>query len=151
MPMPVEYQRATDHFCQFLADARDEANFGSAHQAYTMAQGVFQVFRRRPRIEDAIRFANILPAGLRALFVAEWNVDEPRLPFEDRAIMTKEVQSLRPLHNFSPESSIRDVAVALRGNVDEVALDRVLATLPEAARQFWQMHTSAESPANPGV
>lgn len=151
MPIPVEYQRATDHFHQFLADVRDEANFGSVHQAYTMAQGVFQVFRRRLRIEDAIRFGNILPAGLRALFVAEWNVDEPRLPFEGRATMTREVQSLRPLHNFSPDSSIHDVAVALRRNVDEAALDRVLAELPEAARRFWQTLPSAESPANPGV
>jgi len=143
MPMPVEYQRATDHFHQFLADARDEANLGSVHQAYTMAQGVFQVFRRRLKIEEAIRFANILPAGLRALFVADWDTEEPILPFEDRASMTREVQSLRPQHNFSPDSSIRDVAVALRRNVDEAALDRVLATLPETARQFWQTRASA--------
>ena len=39
MPMPVEYQRATDHFHQFLADARDEANFGSVHQASVSSEG----------------------------------------------------------------------------------------------------------------
>lgn len=139
MPMPVEYQRATDHSHQFFADARDEANLGSVHQAYTMAQSVFQVFRRRLNIEDAIRFANILPAGLRALFVADWNAEEPKVPFEDRAVMTKEVQSLRPLHNFSPESSIRDVAVALRRNMDAAKLDRVLAKLPGAARRRFSL------------
>lgn len=145
MPFPVEYQRATDHFHQFLADARDEASLQSVHQAYTMAQGVFRTFRRRLKVEDAIRFSNILPASLRALFVADWDVDEPRLPFEDRAIMTKEVQSLRPLHNFSPESSIHDVASALRRNVDHVALDRVLTLLPEGAREFWQTQVGVES------
>ena len=52
--------------------------------------------------------------------------------------MTKEVQALRADHNFSPETAIRDVAVALRQNVDESALDRVLARLPEGAVRFWK-------------
>ncbi len=52
--------------------------------------------------------------------------------------MTKEVQALRDDHNFSSETAIRDVASALRRNVDEAALDRVLAMLPEGALQFWQ-------------
>jgi uncharacterized protein (DUF2267 family) len=101
-----------------------------------MAQGVFQVFRRRWKIEESIRLANILPAGLRALFVADWDTDGPSLSFDDRAVMTKEVQSLRLLHDFSLGSFICDVAVALRSNVDETALDRILVTLPESARQF---------------
>ena len=44
---------------------------------------------------------------------------------------------LRVDHNFAPETSIRDVAFALRRNVDEAALDRVLAGSPRA-------------PSNPG-
>ena len=103
-----------------------------------MTQGVLQAFRGRLPVADAIRFANALPADIRALFVADWNLDEPLRPFEDRDEMTKEVQSLRPLHNYAPDSSIRDLAKALRHNVDETALDRVLATLPEGALQFWQ-------------
>jgi hypothetical protein len=39
---------------------------------------------------------------LPALFVADWNAEEPKVPFEDRAVMT--VQSSRPLHNFPPET-----------------------------------------------
>lgn len=67
------------------------------------------------------------------LFVADWDLDEPMRPFEDRDEMTREVQSLRLQHNYAPDSSIRDVAKALRHNVDETALDRVLATLNEGA------------------
>ena len=52
--------------------------------------------------------------------------------------MTKEIQSLRADHNFAPETSIRDVAIALRQNVDETALDSVLAILPDGALQFWR-------------
>jgi uncharacterized protein (DUF2267 family) len=138
MTIPVEYQRATDHFHQFLSDARDEASLDTVNQAYTMTQGVFQAFRRRLEIGEAIRFSNVLPADIRALFVADWDLEEPKCTFEDRAVMTKDVQSLRPLHNYAPESSIRDVAKALRHNVDESALNRVIETLPEGARQFWQ-------------
>jgi uncharacterized protein (DUF2267 family) len=110
----------------------------TTHQVYTMAQGVLQAFRRRLDVKDAILFANVLPPVLRAIFVADWDTDEAKRPFEVRAVMTKEVQSLRGDHNFAPATSIRDVAIALRRNVDEAALDSVLAKLPDGAAQFWQ-------------
>jgi uncharacterized protein (DUF2267 family) len=144
MTIPVEYQRATDHFHQFLCDARDAANLETVNQAYTMTQGVLLAFRRRLPVPDAIRFANALPADIRALFVADWDLDEPLRPFEDRDEMTREVQSLRPQHNWAPDSSIRDVARALRRNVDESALDRALATLNEGAQQFWEIAEASD-------
>jgi uncharacterized protein (DUF2267 family) len=137
MPVPTEYQRATDDFYKLLMDARDSAGLMTTNQAYTMVQGVFQVFRRRVETKEAIRFASVLPVGARALFVADWDVDEPKRSFEQRAVMTREVQQLRPGHNFAPETAIRDVAHALRRNVDQGALQRVLATLSEDARLFW--------------
>jgi uncharacterized protein (DUF2267 family) len=39
--------------------------------AYTTAQGVLRTFRPPPEGYDAIRFSNVLPAALRALFVAD--------------------------------------------------------------------------------
>jgi len=138
MPVPAEYSRATDDFYEFLIDVRDTSGLGSTHQAYTMVQGVFQAFRRRLGINEAIVFAGVLPVLLRALFVTDWDTDEPRRSFEDRAIMTKEVQALRADHNFAPETAIRDVASALRRHVDETDLNRVLAKLPEGAAVFWK-------------
>jgi uncharacterized protein (DUF2267 family) len=139
MPVPSEYQRATDDFYKLLIDARDAAGLTTTNQAYTMVQGVFQTFRRRLQLEQAIQFLSILPVGARALFVADWNVDEPKRPFEDRAVMTKEVQALRSEHNFAPETAIRDVARALRRNVDETAFERMLDMLPDRAREFWRV------------
>jgi uncharacterized protein (DUF2267 family) len=141
MPVPSEYQRATDDFYKLLTDARDSAGLTTTNQAYTMVQGVFQAFRRRLEVKEAIYFLNVLPVGARALFVADWDVEEPKRPFEDWAVMTKEVQALRPEHNFAPETAIRDVAVALRHNVDQKAFDRILSTLPQGAAQFWQART----------
>ena len=138
MPVPPEYQRATEDFYKLLVDARDSAGLTTTNQAYTMVQGVFQVFRRRLEVKEGVRFMNVLPVGARALFAAEWDVEEPKRPFEDRAAMTKEVRSLRAEHNFSPDTAIHDVAIALRRNLEQTAFDGVLATLPQGAAQFWQ-------------
>lgn len=137
MPMPSQYQRATDHFYAFLVDARDEADLGSTHQTYTMVQGVLHSFRARLALEEAIRFAGVLPAVLRAIFVADWDTDEPVRPFANRTTLTTEVRALRADHNFSPDSAIRDVARALRRHVDEAAFDNVLNSLPAGAVEFW--------------
>ncbi len=138
MPVPSEYQRATEIFYGFLHDVRDTAGFGSTHQAYTMVQGVLQTFRRRLNFRQAILFAGVLPPVLRAIFVSDWNVDEPLRSFEDRNSMTAEVRSLRPGHNFSTDNAISVVAAALRRNIDVEKFDRVLFELPEGSKQFWE-------------
>ncbi|MEM9543581.1 MAG: DUF2267 domain-containing protein [Cyanobacteria bacterium P01_E01_bin.42] len=139
MPVPSEYAHASDRFYKYLVDARDTAGLWSTHVTYTMTQGVFQTFRRRLSTKDAISFANVLPIGLRALFVTDWDTEEPIKPFADRETMTREVKLLRAEHNFSTETAIRDVAIALRRHVDEEAFDRLLATLPEGAIEFWSV------------
>jgi uncharacterized protein (DUF2267 family) len=139
MTVPQEYKRASEQFEKFLVNARDFAFLQTTNQSYTMAQAVLQVFRRRLEIKDAILFASVLPVGLRALFVVDWNIEESRQPFDDRAAMTREVQHLRADHNILPDSAIRDVARALRQNVDTAALDRVLARLPQGAEAFWRL------------
>jgi uncharacterized protein (DUF2267 family) len=138
MTVPPEYQRVRDDFYNFLLDARDAAGLSTTNQAYAMVQGLFQTFRRRLDLKDAIRFAGVLPAALRALFVADWNPEEPRRPFEDRAVMTQEIRGLRVDHNFAPETAIQDVARALRRHLDEAAFDRVLESLPSGASEFWR-------------
>lgn len=139
MTVPQEYKRASEQFEKFLVDARDIALLQTTNQSYTMAQAVLQTFRRRLDVRQALLFASVLPAGLRALFVADWDLDEPQRSFGDRAALTREVQSLRPDHNMSPDSAIRDVAQALRQNVDPAAFDRVLARLPAGAAAFWRL------------
>jgi len=139
MPYPHEYAVATDKFAAFLRDVKEEAGFGSSHMAYTMAQGVFQVFRRRVDFKDAIAFADVLPVGMRALFVADWDVDEERLPFTDLETMNREVRQLRPDHNFATDSAIQQVASALKKHVDNGKLREVLEGISEEALAFWQM------------
>ncbi len=56
MLVPAEYERASAKFYEYLVDARDTAGLWSTHVTYTMTQSVFQVFRRRISIKDAIEF-----------------------------------------------------------------------------------------------
>ncbi|XXJ19809.1 DUF2267 domain-containing protein [Desulfovibrio caledoniensis] len=140
MPYPQEYQIATMVFTDFLGEVKTNASFQTRHMAYTAAQGVFNVFRRRLSLGDAIRFSNLLPAGIRALFVADWDPDEERKEFQEREKMLAEVSRLRPEHNFSflTEDAIRDVARALRNHVDCEKLDTMLHTFPRGAVAFWE-------------
>lgn len=139
MTMPMEYQQASRDFERFLADARDIAMLQTRNQTYTMVQGVLQVFRRRLSLREAILFTDALPPVLRAIFVADRDEAEPARAFEERAVMAREVQSLRRDHTFSPDSAIRDVAAALRRNIDGAAFDRVLAQLLKGAQEFWRI------------
>ena len=137
MPVPPEYERASAKFYEYLIDARDNADLWSTHVTYTMTQGVFQVFRRRISTQQAIDFANLLPICLRALFVTDWDIGEEKKLFVSRELMTEEVRSLREMHNFSTETAIRDVARAIRRQVDIERFNRVLSDFPDGAIEFW--------------
>lgn len=136
MTVPMEYQHASEDFMRFLADARDEASLATMNIAFTMVDGVLRTFRRRLSAEEALRFASVLPPVLCALFIAGGDGAPPR-PFASREEMTREVQALRQHHNLSPDTAIRDVATALRRHVPVEAFERVLASLPPEAADFW--------------
>lgn len=135
----MELQHASEDFERYLIDARDASGLTTRNQTYTMTEGVFRVFRQRLTLKDALRFADVLPPVLRAIFVSDWDTEEPQSAFGDRGAMTREAQALRQDHNFAPDSCIGDVARALRKNVDEKAFDAVLAFLPEGAVDFWKV------------
>ena len=137
MPMPLEYQHASDDFERFLAAARDRADLTTRNQTWTMVDAVLRVFRRRLTGAEGLRFAAVLPPLLRAMFVMDWDVEAPPLPFASRDALTREVQAVRPHHNFAPDTAIACVAGALRAEVETSAFEAVLAGLPEGARAFW--------------
>lgn len=137
MPMPQEYFAASRDFDAFMADARRALGHGSHHQTYTSVQAVLTVFRRRLSISDALRFADVLPPVLRAIFISDWNPAEPVRAFGPRDEMEAEVRAFRQHHNFAPDGAIRIVAGVLRGHVNARDFDRVLASLPPGARDYW--------------
>lgn len=139
MPMPYEYLHAGEAFERFLNDARDALDLTTRHQTYTTVQAVLLVFRRRLTVEEGLKFASVLPAVLRAIFVADWDLEQSTLTFSDRHEMTAEVKALRRHHNFSPDNAIEAVAGALRRHVDEPAFDAVLEQIGPGPQAFWKV------------
>ncbi|MBT9291520.1 DUF2267 domain-containing protein [Prosthecodimorpha staleyi] len=138
MPMPMDYRLAAQDFDQVLTEVVEATGLTTRNQAYTTIQAVLICFRRRLTLREAIVFAQILPAMVRALFVQDWDPDEPRSTIWDRTAMTEEVKALRADHNFSPDTAIRDVASVLRRHVEAGAFEHVLTRLPAPARDFWE-------------
>jgi len=142
MPMPQTYFLASQDFDAFLVDVRDTCMLQTRHQAYHTLRAVLHTFRVHLTTQQALTFANVLPAVTRAIFVEDWTVSGSPPPFPGRATLIAEVKSVRRDHNMAPDSAIEDVATALRrSSIDERELDRVLAGLPEGAVDFWKPRT----------
>lgn len=103
MPMPWAIRHATKDWQAFLADAKGRLDLDSDNSAYTAVDAVLLVFRRRLSVAEAVAFAQLLPACLRALFVQDWDVTAPRLPFTTRDAMTREAKEVRKHHNLTPD------------------------------------------------
>jgi uncharacterized protein (DUF2267 family) len=137
VPIPPEYVHASRDFDAFVEEARVRLGHVTRHQTYQSIESVFRVFRRRLTPAQAIGFAGALPPVLRAIFVADWNMSEPRRPFESRPVLGREVRQFRIDHDFSPDTVIEDIAAVLARHVDRRDFARALADLPAEAREFW--------------
>lgn len=137
MPMPFAYRHSHPEWRRFLDIARSEMSLETDNLAYTAIQGVFLAFRRRLTAQQAIDFAQILPAVPRAIFIADWDLSLPTSDPGDRAVWTAEAQALRPNHSLTPENCVEATAIALRSTVVRTAIERVLKHLPDFARTFW--------------
>lgn len=151
MPMPWTYRQATREWQTFLVEARAAMDLTSDNATFTAVEGVLRAFRRRLTPQQAIEFAQVLPAVLRALFVADWRLDEGPAPPGSRADWTAEAQSLRPQHNLTPRTCVEATALALRKSVLRADLERVLATLPPFAAEFWSTPGIDPATLGPGI
>ena len=145
MPMPWTYRHASKEWRAILDDLKDRMNLGSDNMAYTAMDGVLQVFRQRLSAQQGLDFATVLPSVPRAMFVADWQVPDPPLPFGDRATLVAEVKAVRRDHNLTPDNAIEATAWTLRRYTDPAALARALASLPPGAAEFW--HVDVDDPA----
>ena len=145
MTIPHEYRTASQDFDRYIDAMRAITMIDSRNVHYTTTQGVFQAFRRRVPLADALAFADAVPPVLRAIFVSHWQADEPRLPFTNRATMTAEVRDLRAHHNFAPDTAISDVAQALRAVVNPRDFEHVLSGLSPEAAAFWAVEQAQQT------
>ncbi|MFY0594959.1 MAG: DUF2267 domain-containing protein [Cognatishimia sp.] len=142
MPMPWTYRHSHREWRAFLDDVMSQMSPQTDNTTYTAIQGVLLVFRRRLTPQQALKFATVLPTVPRAIFVEDWNVDDPILPFCDRETLTAEVKSLRPHHNLTPDNAIEATAYALWRSVQHRDLNRVLQYLGPDAESYWKVNVS---------
>jgi uncharacterized protein (DUF2267 family) len=139
MTVPQEYVHASRDFDRFMDDFMAISMLETHHRSYAVVRAVLHVFRDHLTVTDALAFSEILPAVLRAIFVENWHPASNPPPFPDRQALIGEVKANRRDHNLATESSISDVATALRRNIDAERLNRLLARLPPGAADYWQV------------
>ncbi|WP_320177646.1 DUF2267 domain-containing protein [Roseovarius pacificus] len=145
MPMPWTYRHSSREWRAFLDDVKDRMCLESDNMAYTAVDAVLQVFRRRLTAQEGLEFASALPSVLRAIFVHNWDVTGPRAAFDDREKLVSEVKKIRVNHNLTPDNAIEATAWAVRRCTNGRDFERVLAGLPDEARDFW--HVDVADPA----
>lgn len=137
MPMPLDYQHASEDFERFLREVITRTGLSTRNQAFTTVQAVLLAFRRRLDLRDALRFAQKLPPLLRAIFVADWDVDAAPVAVGGPEAWRRDIQSLRRDHNFSPDDTLIQLAGALRASIGAQAYEELRAAAPPWARDFW--------------
>lgn len=151
MPMPWTYRHASKEWRAILDDLRDRMDLISDNSAYTAMDGVLQVFRRRLTAQQGLDFASVLPAIPRAVFVAGWQVQIPPLPFVEREALVQEVKKVRQNHNLTPDNAVEATAWSLRRYTNKSDLERILASLPEGAVQFWHVDVADPREIEPRI
>ncbi|SFI20539.1 DUF2267 domain-containing protein [Jannaschia pohangensis] len=139
MPMPWTYRHSSKEWRAFLDDVKERMSLESDNMAYTAVDAVFQVFRCRLTAQEGLEFASVLPCVLRAIFVQDWDVTEPRAAFVGREALISEVKQVRVNHNLTPDNAIEATAWAVRRCTNGRDFERVLAKLPVGARAFWHI------------
>ncbi|MFZ7092176.1 DUF2267 domain-containing protein [Primorskyibacter sp. 2E233] len=147
--MPWSYRHAKREWRSFLDDVREIACTPSDNVAYTMTEGVFRAFRGRLTPQQALDFAQDLPALPRALFVQNWQLADP-VPWADPATILAEVKALRKNHNFAPDNAVEAVSFALHRAVRPDILRRALAKIGPEAQAFWQLSGYSDKDLSPG-
>lgn len=138
MPMPYAYRHAQAEWRAVLDAALDGMGLSSDNAAYTAVQGVLLAFRQRLTVDQALRFADLLPAVPRAIFVEGWH-PQPPVPFGTRPQWEAEARALRPHHNLTPPGCVAATARALRPLMEDDRLMALLATFPDGAVAFWSV------------
>lgn len=121
-----------------LVAVQEKTELSTTNQAFTVLEGVLRTFRCRIGVQDSLRFADLLPVALRALYVHDWDIEQEQRPFDDPDRLADELRSLRSRHNSAPDTAIPDVVRAVRRFIVVVSeFDDVLRSLPVDAARFW--------------
>lgn len=144
MTAPQEITHASRQY-EAYADALIARSMLQTHnQVYAMTRAVLHETRDHLTLAQGIRFANGLPAVLRAAMVADWDVDaRPRdFPGGD-AFLADVIRRLSP-HHVPPETIVGDVIETISAHADPFAFKQGLAALPDGLAALWRCQMASK-------
>ncbi|MFD1882483.1 DUF2267 domain-containing protein [Paracoccus pacificus] len=137
MPMPYTYRHASAEFRAYLQDLREATLIESDNVLYTGTEAVLTSFRARLTVAEGLRFADELPAVLRAIFVWRWDGAAAPLPWPDRETLRAEMLALRRHHNFCPPSLLEELLAAIPPTMRAPDFQRAVERIGPQAVGFW--------------
>jgi uncharacterized protein (DUF2267 family) len=137
MAVPQDYMNASRDFDLFMDDFMEISMLATHHQAYAVLRAVLHVFRSQLTVEQVARFADALPPVLRAIVLEDWRPSDNASSLPDETPQVTEVRAIRRDRSLATETSIHDVARALRRHVHMGDFRRALDPLPPRAQRFW--------------
>lgn len=100
-------------------------------------EGLFRAFRSRVPPQQVLAFGDELPSVMRAILIWRWDLAAPLKPWASRADIEAEIRALRRDHHFVPAGILDDLIWAIRKEVREIDLDRVLSHMAPEAQTLW--------------
>lgn len=139
MPMPYTYRHSSEEWRGFLRRMRERTLIESDNVIYTALQGLFRAFRARTEPHLVLAFGDELPSVMRAILVANWDLDAPRQPWVTPEEIEREVRAFRQAHNIAPVGILGDLIPEVRAEMHGKAFERVIARLPIEGQRLWRL------------
>ncbi len=137
MTQPLDVERATELYREWLTALKTEANLQTHNQSQAMMRAVMHRLRRALAPDQVLQVANALPALPRGIFIEGWSLDETRESAETAESFFRDVHHMLRLHHAPPQTIVRDVFAVWRRFLAPEAARTIRRCLPSALTPLW--------------
>ena len=134
---PLDVERATELYRQWLTALKAEANLQTHNQSQAMMRAVMHRLRRALAPDQVLRVANALPALPRGIFIEGWSLDETREGAGTAESFFRDVHHMLRLHHAPPQTIVRDVFAVWHRFLAPASASTIRSCLPSALTALW--------------
>lgn len=138
MTLPLEITHACRFYEAYADDLVARAMLQTHNQAYAMTRAVLHRTRDHLTLAQGIRFAQGLPVVLRAIMIADWDVDAAPSVHSGRSAFRADVIHRLSPHHVPPDTIVEDVIQTVAAHADSFAFNQALLALPEEIASLWR-------------
>ena len=137
MTQPLDVERATELYRDWLTALKAEANLQTHNQSQAMMRAVMHRLRKALAPEQVLQVANALPALPRDIFIEGWSIDEIRESADTADAVFRDVHHMLRLHHAPPQTIVRDVFAVWRRFLAPGSARTIRSCLPPALTPLW--------------